>query len=328
MKIARDGAHAPTRRHFFRTAARSVGLLGAATVAAGIAEADGGDDGRRPLYVETLGEARGATGATLAFIPGLGATTRYWRDRVAPLARSHRLVLVDPLGFGRSPKPWTAYTVDRHLSALERVLGPVAAERGRLTLVGHSAGARLAVAYAARHPEQVGRLVLVSLPYFGGPGRATRYFREERGGEGWVMTHPIPAAVMCLVSRRLTGWLLPHVIRDMPREVVEDLTRMTWRSATSTLWEVIYRYDLAADLARLPARLALWCLHGDADPSAPPGPVRALAATHPNCTLRVRPGGDHHLLLHATAWTLARLRDAVASGAPGPLVGATTAPPA
>lgn len=233
-------------------------------------------------------------------------------------------MLVDRLGFGRSPKPWTAYTVDRHLSELERVLRPVAADRGPLTLVGHSAGARLAVAYAARHPEQVGRLVLVSLPYFGGPGRATRYFREKRGGEGWVMTRPTPAAVRCLVSRRLTGWLPPHVIRDMPREVVEDLTRMTWRSATSTLWEVIYRYDLA----RLPARLALWCLHGDADASAPLGPVRALAATHPNCTLRVRPGGDHHLFLHATAWTLAQLRTAVASGAPGALDGATPARPA
>ena len=76
-----------------------------------MADADRDDSVRGPLYVRQLGTA----GPTLAFLPGIGATTRYWALVVAPLAATARLLLVDLLGFGRSPKPWTTYTVDRHL---------------------------------------------------------------------------------------------------------------------------------------------------------------------------------------------------------------------
>ena len=50
----------------------------------------------------------GSRGSTLAFLPGVGGTTRYWETRVAPLAQEHRLRLIDLLGFGKSPKPWIA----------------------------------------------------------------------------------------------------------------------------------------------------------------------------------------------------------------------------
>ena len=110
------------------------------------------------------------------FLPGHGATTRYFAVRVSPLALHHHLMLVDLLGFGRSPKPWTRYTVDRHVSELHRVLAP----RGPLTLVGHSLGARLAVTYAARYPDQVRRLIL---PCACSRGRTTiQYSATRRGG--------------------------------------------------------------------------------------------------------------------------------------------------
>lgn len=45
--------------------------------------------------------------ATLVFLPGMGGTTRYWQGRVTKLEQDFRVLLVDPLGFGQSPKPWT-----------------------------------------------------------------------------------------------------------------------------------------------------------------------------------------------------------------------------
>jgi pimeloyl-ACP methyl ester carboxylesterase len=65
---------------------------------------------------------RGTRGPTLVFLPGVGGTTRYWDSGVAPLASDSRLLLVDPLGFGRSPKPRTTYSVERHVAELRRVL--------------------------------------------------------------------------------------------------------------------------------------------------------------------------------------------------------------
>lgn len=303
-----------SRRTLFKRLGVAVGALAAGGAALAISEGDRGADATRPLFVEQLAGPPGGIGPTIVFLPGLGATTRYWKSRVAALAARTPLLLVDLLGFGRSPKPWASYTVDRHLAALREVLAPAAAT-GPLVLVGHSLGARLAVAYAARYPADVTQLVLVSMPYFGSEERAKRHFRR-RGAEGWMMTHMIPAAIGCLVSRRLLGWALPFLLQDLPREVVEDLNQMTWRSSTSTLWEVIYRYDLTADLARIEGRIPMVCLHGDRDESAPLAPIRELAAVHRTCTLRVWPGATHGLPLEQPAWV--RTQIAAATTAAGP----------
>ena len=181
----------------------AVGAIAAGGAALAIGEGDRGANAERPLFTDRLPGPPGGTGLTLVFLPGLGATTRYWKSRVAALAARTPLLLVDLLGFGRSPKPWASYTVDRHVTALREVLAP-AAVAGPLILVGHSLGARLAVAYAARYPAHLKQLVLVSMPYFGSGERAKRHL-GRRGAEGWIMTHMIPAALACLVSRRLLG---------------------------------------------------------------------------------------------------------------------------
>lgn len=280
-----------TRRRFLTRALGAAGLVTAGVAVAGMAEADRGEDAGRALFVEELG----AGAPTLVFLPGIGATSRYWHTVVAPLAARARLLLVDPLGFGRSPKPWTTYSVDRHVAALHRAVA-LGGEGGPVTLVGHSLGARLAVAYAARYPERVGRLVLVSLPYYGGPGEAEAHLRRSGPGH-WLWTNMALAAVVCLLSRRLLGWAFPRLLPELPREVAEDLTQMTWRSSTSSLWELLYRYDLGADADRLPDALPVLCLHGDGDRTAPLAGVRALVARHPQWRLEVVVGADHNLPL-------------------------------
>lgn len=259
---------------------------------------------RRPLYLNELGSA----GPALVFLPGVGGTTRYWESRVAPLARHHRLVFVDLLGFGKSPKPWIRYTVDCHVAELRRVLGA----REPFTLVGHSFGAVAAVAYAAQYPEQVESLVLLSLPCFGGVERALEYYRRRGGPDRWLMTNVVLAAVTCVVTRRILGRLLPRLLPDMPREVAEDLVQHTWLSSTSTIWEGVYRHDVARDVDRLPEELPVLCLHGDQDVTAPLECVRRLADGRSQWTLRVMPDVDHHPLLRDPARCLAAIREFVA----------------
>lgn len=110
------------------------------------------------LHVEVLGQR----GPTVVFLPGAGGTTRYWASRVASLAVTSRLVLIDLLGFGRSPKPWTTYSIERHVRELHRVL----ADRGPVTLIGDAVGVIAAVAYAARYIQPIDALVLPDLPNF------------------------------------------------------------------------------------------------------------------------------------------------------------------
>jgi len=293
-----------TRRAVLRRVGIAAGVLVAGTSAFAFAEGDYGPDADRSLYAQTLGD----TGPTVAFLPGLGATTRYWNSRVAELQSRARLLLIDLLGFGRSPKPWTTYSVERHVVALHEIIAPAAAVHGPVVLVGHSVGARLAVAYAAHYPREIRQLVLVSLPYYGDEER-TRGFFARRGAQGWITTHTLPLALSCLFTRRVLGPLLPRIITNVPADVAEDLTQMTWRSSTSTTSEVIFRYDVAADVQRINGQIPLLCLHGDRDDTAPLSTVRALAASHRGCELRVLPAGDHHLVLRHPAW----VREQIAS---------------
>jgi pimeloyl-ACP methyl ester carboxylesterase len=264
------------------------------------------------LYTKELG----TSGPTVVFLPGVGGTTRYWESRVAPLARDRRLVLVDLLGFGKSPKPWIRYTVDRHVAELHRVLGG----RGTFTMVGHSFGAIAAIAYAARFPDQVQRLVLIGLPNFGSEAGAIDYYRSRGGPDRWLMTNAILAAVTCFATRRILRFLLPRLLSDMPREVAEDLVQHTWLSSTSTIWEGVYRHNVSMDADHLPEGVPVLCLHGDQDTTAPLQYTRRLAEGRARWTLCVLSGVDHHPLLRDAASCLRAIREFSAAGKLAPTV--------
>jgi pimeloyl-ACP methyl ester carboxylesterase len=241
------------------------------------------------LYTEILGHGE----ETIVFIPGLGGTTRYWRSRVKQLEERYRIVFVDLLGFGHSPKPWTTYSVERQVQELHTVLRPL----GKLTLVGHSLGALITVAYCARHPACIKRIVLLGMPYFGSQRNAYRYMRHGPVKGGYVFTNVVLTMVACIITRRLLGRVLPYVVRDVPREVAEDLVKHTWRSSTSSLWEVVYRYDAATDLRRVPDRITVVFIHGELDFMAPVTTIEQLVATHPGWQLHKLPTVDHHPFL-------------------------------
>lgn len=52
------------------------------------------------LYTEVRGQ-----GDAVVFLAGLTATTHFWQGAFDPLAKTHRLIFVDALGFGQSPLP-------------------------------------------------------------------------------------------------------------------------------------------------------------------------------------------------------------------------------
>jgi len=73
---------------------------------------------------------------------------------------SYHLVFYDQRGSLRSPCPDSTISVARHVADLERLRAELRLER--VTLVGHSMGTTLAMAYLDRHPRRVRGLVLAS----------------------------------------------------------------------------------------------------------------------------------------------------------------------
>jgi len=263
-------------------------------------------DVNRTLHTEERGNP--ASDRTLVFVPGLGGTTRYWASRLGHLEGRYRIVLVDVLGFGESPRPWLRYSVARHVEALAEAL----ASYGPATIVGHSLGALLAIAYAACYPRRADGLVLIGMPCFASQRDAYAYYRHGPIRAGFLVTNVLLTALTCIVTRRLLGRLLPYLIRHVPREVAEDLVKHNWRSSTSSLWEVVYRYDALHDLDRLSERTPVLFIHGGEDVMAPVAAVERAAARHPRWRVKVFPASDHHPFLREPE-ACQRLIDGLAS---------------
>ncbi len=98
-------------------------------------------------------------GAPVVFIHGWTLDLDAWEPQAAAFAASHRVVRYDRRGFGRSEGVPGRAADAADLERLVELLGPAA-----VTLVGHSQGARVALAFALRHPERVAALVLDGPP--------------------------------------------------------------------------------------------------------------------------------------------------------------------
>ncbi len=99
------------------------------------------------------------TGPPLVCLPGGPGRAADYLGHLGGLDASRRLVLLDSRGVGRSADPAT-FRVDRltaDVDALRAHLG-----LAQMDLLAHSAGAVLAMLYAAAHPERISRLVLIT----------------------------------------------------------------------------------------------------------------------------------------------------------------------
>src|SRR5258708_16862008 len=121
---------------------------------------------KRVLYFETYG-----SGPCLVFLPGMVGSTRYWHNLTANLEDKFQVVLVDLLGFGRSPKDRNLnYSLKEHLDFLGNTLNQTLGNS--FTLVSHSMGGLLALNYVKNYPEKVKNLILIAPPIFKNPKEA------------------------------------------------------------------------------------------------------------------------------------------------------------
>lgn len=104
--------------------------------------------------------------ATFVFIHGIGNTLHSWDEVVALMPKDVRLIGVDLLGFGKSPKPdWAVYDAKTQARSVGiTLLGLRMAHQP--ILVGHSLGALVAVEVAKRYSLVPRRLVLCSPPFY------------------------------------------------------------------------------------------------------------------------------------------------------------------
>jgi pimeloyl-ACP methyl ester carboxylesterase len=100
-------------------------------------------------------------GPPVVLLHGLRGHAWVWERAARHLAPPYRLLALEFRGHGDSDWSDEGYGTARHTADFEAWMD--ARGLGRVDLVGHSAGGRVAVAYAASHPARVRRLVVVDI---------------------------------------------------------------------------------------------------------------------------------------------------------------------
>ena len=189
-------------------------------------------------------------GPVLVPVHGLCESMRAW-DLIAPeLARTHRVISVDLLGFGDSPQAREGYEIEEQANAL--IETPALDGLQGATLVGHSMGGSVVVAAAEARPGLAGSLVLLNAP----PTKESRTLsRAERalrtvvvGEAAWTFMREKDRRAG-LASAFAPGFPVPDVF-------VQDLGRTT-HSAFSGASFALDRFLEQGPLARRLAALGL-----------------------------------------------------------------------
>lgn len=106
---------------------------------------------------------------TIVLIHGLGRSSKMWQkiaDKVCAIDPNVRVIAVDLLGFGDSPKPtWQTYNAKNQAKNLHATLRKLGV-RGPLIIVGHSLGALVAAEFVTMYPKHIKRAFLLSAPIY------------------------------------------------------------------------------------------------------------------------------------------------------------------
>jgi pimeloyl-ACP methyl ester carboxylesterase len=172
-------------------------------------------DGTRLAY-HLLG-----SGPPVVCIPGGPGRASVYLEDLAGLAQTHQLVRLDQRGTGESELP-----IDRDSLTFPRLAEDIEELRlerdlDSMDLLAHSAGCFVALSYAAKHPDRLSRLVLVtpSGRGFGDVDDDVRSIRASRAGEPWYAE---AAALEAEIA------MLPAHKRDRPQPALRMFGYGRW----------------------------------------------------------------------------------------------------
>jgi pimeloyl-ACP methyl ester carboxylesterase len=236
----------------------------------------------------------------VVLVHGNGGHAHWWDPLVPALVPGWRVLAPDLRGHGESA--WAeppAYRIDDYADDLRVVLDTLVVEP--VALVGHSMGGRIAVRYAAGHPEQVRGLAILDSRMTGVDRTAAAVWRGRLSGRRAGRGYPTRAAA--LAAFRFVPdepGARPAVVADLARHAIVERAPGDW---TFRFDRAVLSLDgdgggdLMAALPRI--RCPATVMAGADSWVMDAAHRRAVAAALPGCTTHVFPGGHHFLVAHA-----------------------------
>lgn len=221
-----------------------------------------------------------------------------WSHWFRELSRDHRLVRYDARGTGLSDRAAGELSIDAWVGDLEAVVDDLGLER--FALLGFCQGGPVAVAYAARHPDRVSRLVLYDSYADARPARTPD---AETGRRAEVLAEMIEVgwgSASGAFREVFANLLFPGATREHQRWLGELQRRTVSPTTAVRLWRAFVAIDVRTEAQRI--RVPTLVLHVRGDAMVPFEAGRRLAALIPGSRFVPLEGENHILLPGDGAW--------------------------
>jgi 3-oxoadipate enol-lactonase len=235
------------------------------------------------IYYERHGEA----GEPLVLVHGYTGDITDWRHQVPEFSKTHRILMMDLRGHGRSEAPTdrSTYSVDRMSRDIEELIDETGFERYHL--VGHSMGGAIAQEIALRSAARLMSLTLHDTGFGFSSSRSpamqkwNEYRRKVADEQGMRALADLPNPVDPP----------PHMPAERRTETKERLARMSvdaFVGAGSGLNEWPGTKDRLSEIAT-----PTLVIYGDLDAEGLVKSSEIMAATIPGATLAIVPQAAH-----------------------------------
>lgn len=252
--------------------------------------------GRReaPLLHVAIDEGEGPV---VILVHGIASSSITFQELVPHLSDTHRVIAVDILGFGASPKPGNSqYTIDDHVRSLDATIRSLRL-RAPFILVGHSLGSLISARYAAEHPSSVAKVVLVSPPVYLAPS-AFGDPRDRAAMGIYMKVYEYLRANKTFTMRAAKG-----LDRLSPIRNLLDVSEENWNPFTLSLQNAIESQTTVSDVARV--RVPVEVIYGTLDLFLMPSGIRILESMRHVSVHRIERGD--HVIRKGFAKKVARL---------------------
>lgn len=224
-----------------------------------------------------------------------------WRHWSEALVEKRTLVRYDPRGSGLSDRNVTDFSLDAMVSDLEAVVDALGLRR--FALMGLCQGGAVAVAYAARHPERVSRLIAYDAYLFGA-------YVSEAGEQLKQQAQVFSKMIEIGWGRRVGAFremfanlLMPDSSGAQEAKWIGELQRRSASPAAACqLWNAFHTFDVRTEAPKVRAPALVFHVRGDA--MVPFEAGRRLAAAIPDARFVPLEGKNHILRADEPAWPI------------------------
>jgi len=214
--------------------------------------------------------------ATFILIHGIGNSAKAWEEVIPLLPKNIRVIGIDLLGFGKSPKPiWAKYNAKTQARSVGATLLKLRLFQ-QPTIVGHSLGGLVAVEVAKRYPLLIKQLVLCSPPFYKPTEEKRRLLQRDE--------------ILKDLYRRMQKYpqtlesLSPLVVKLKLAASAFDVNATNSGAYVEALESSIINQTSLADAAKL--KLPISVLYGTLDPVVIGANIRSLEKRNENVEVK------------------------------------------